>query len=121
MTADCGIRGDAKEEMRSCWTYVKRQSRRAKSCKGSEPRKRSDSRFTLLYAILPTLYRSQGFRTVLVKENLRFQFSPASGLTRLASPAKPKVWRLFCLTAVTCGWKPWFVSLGKELSRDDLS
>src|SRR2546429_9683149 len=96
MTADCGIRGDAKEEMRSCWTYVKRQSRPAKSCKGSEPRKRSDSRFTLLYAILPTLYRS-----VLVKENLRFQFSPASGLTRLASRAKPKVWRPFCLTAVT--------------------
>src|SRR5438309_10904110 len=96
MTADCGIRGDAKEEMRSCWTYVKCQSRRAKSCKGSEPRKRSDSRFTLLYAILPTLYRSQGFRSVLVKENLRFQFSPASGLARLASPAKPKVWRPFC-------------------------
>src|SRR5205823_14034266 len=101
MTADCGIRGDAKEEMRSCWTYVKRQSRRAKSCKGSEPRKRTDSRFTLLYAILPTLYRSQGFISVLVKENLRFQFSPASGLTRLTSPAKPQVRSPFCLTAVT--------------------
>src|SRR5207247_10615858 len=95
MTADCGIRANANEEMRSCGTYVKCQSRRAKACKGSEPRKRSDSRFTLLYAILPTLYRSQGFRSVLVKENLRFHFSPASGLTRLASPAKPKAWRPF--------------------------
>src|SRR5437660_11940278 len=101
MTADCGIRGDAQKEMRSCWTYVKCQSRRARSCKGSEPRKRSDSRFTLLYAILPTLYRSQGFRRVLVKEILRFQFSPASGLARLASSAKPKLWRPFCLAAVT--------------------
>jgi len=36
-----------------------------------------------------------GFRSVLVKENLRFQFSPASELIRLASPAKPKVWRPF--------------------------
>src|SRR2546429_8872962 len=90
-----GHRGDAKEEMRSCWAYVKCQSRRAKSCKGSEPRKRSDSRFTLLYAILPTLYRSQGFRSVLVKEYLRFHFSPASGLTRLASPAKPEALRPF--------------------------
>src|SRR5437763_7492746 len=100
MTADCGIRGDAKEEMRSCWTYVKCQSRRAKSCKGSEPRKRSDSRFTLLYAILPTLYRSQGFRSVLVKENFRFQFSPPSGLALLAAPAKPKRWSAFLLSAV---------------------
>src|SRR5438132_11269639 len=113
MTADCGIRGDAQKEMRSCWTYVKCQSRPAKSCKGSKPRKRSDSRFTLLYAILPTLYRSQGFRSVLVKENLRFQFSPASGLIRLASPAKPKVWRrFFGLLRSPCGWKQRFVSLG---------
>src|SRR5436309_11809069 len=95
MTADCGIRGDAKEEMRSCWTYVKRQSRPAKSCKASEPRKRSDSRFTLLYAILPNSLPVPRFQKCFSEGEPPFSVLPASGLARLASPAKPKVWRPF--------------------------
>src|SRR2546422_1050725 len=101
MTADCGIRGDAQKEMRSCWTYVKCQSRRAKSCKGSEPPKAKRLAIYITLRNFTDSLPGPDFRSVLVKENLRFQFSPASGLTRLASPAKPKVWRPFCLTAVT--------------------
>src|SRR5205823_13052833 len=98
---NCGIRGDAKEEMRSCWTYVRRQSRRAKSCKAAEIETdlASDLQtFTQIYR----LFTRAAFRRCFsaVSEKL-IRFSPASGLARLASPAKPKVWRPFCLTAVT--------------------
>src|SRR5438874_12808643 len=115
MTADCGIRGDAKKEMQSCWTYVKCRSRPAKSCKGSEPRKRSDSRFTLLYAILPTLYRSQGFRSVLVKENLRFQFSRPPDWLGQRRPQSRKFGGLFCLTAVTLRLEAMVRKLGQGI------
>src|SRR5947208_15109647 len=101
MTADCGIRGDVKKEMQSCWICVKYRSRPAKSCKAAEIETdlASDLQtFTQIYR----LFTRAAFRRCFsaVSEKL-IRFSPASeirpGVVRKAESLEA----FFCLTAVT--------------------
>src|SRR5438067_10835851 len=122
MTADCGIRGDAKKEMQSCWTYVKCQSRPAKSCKA---RRYGEGQRLAIYIYFTQFYRlftGPGFQKCFSKRGSPFSVLP--GLrTDSASVARKaeSLEAFFRLTAVTLRLEATVRKLGKDLHRADLS
>src|SRR6266550_5551632 len=102
MTADCGIRGDAKKEMQSCWTYVKCQSRPAKSCKAPKIRGRAATCDLHYFTQFYRLFTGPGFQKCFSKRGPPFSVLP--GLrTDSASVARKaeSLEAFFRLTAVT--------------------